>query len=417
MRQSQLFTKTRKEAPKDEASKNARLLIQAGFIEKVMAGVYSYLPLGLRVLNKVENIIREEMNSIGGQELFLTSLQDPEIWQRSGRWDDEAIDVWFKTKLANDSEIGLATTHEEPIAKLMVEHIRSYKDLPVYAYQFQTKFRNELRAKSGIMRGREFKMKDLYSFNKNEENFREFYEECAQAYARIFSRVGVGDKTYRTFASGGSFSKFSDEFQTISDAGEDIIYIDKDKNIAVNEEVYEDSVLEELDLKKENLVKEKAIEVGNIFPLGTKYAEAMDLFYNDESGEKRPVTMGSYGIGPGRLVGAVVEIFSDEKGMVWPDSIAPFKAHIILVDTENKEQSRAANQIYKELTNKNIEVLFDDRNISAGEKFADSDLIGIPHRITIGKKFLESDLIEYTERATGGSREMTEEELLSILVN
>ena len=234
MRQSQIFTKTRREAPSDEVSKNAQLLIRAGFINKEMAGVYDFLPLGLRVLNKIIGIIREEMNVIGGQELFLTTLQEPALWQKTGRWSDNTIDVWFKTKLKSGSDMGLATTHEEPLTQLMKGHISSYKDLPKYAYQFQTKFRNELRAKSGILRSREFIMKDLYSFSRNEEEFRKFYEECAAAYLKIFDRAGIGGKTYRTFASGGSFSKFSDEFQTACAAGEDTIYIHEGPKLSLN---------------------------------------------------------------------------------------------------------------------------------------------------------------------------------------
>lgn len=411
MRQSQLFTKTRKTAPKDEVSKNAELLIRAGYIHKEMAGVYAFLPLGFRVLENIKNIVREEINSIGGQEVLLTTLQAKSLWEKTDRWNDEVLDVWFKTKLKNETELGLATTHEEPITNLMVEYIRSHKDLPVYAYQFQTKFRNELRAKSGIMRGREFIMKDLYSFNKDESDFKDFYEKAADAYLRIYSRVGIGKQTYRTFASGGSFSKFSDEFQTVCDAGEDIIYIDEEKNIAVNQEVYTDEALTSLGLDKNSLVKKKSIEVGNIFPLGTRYAEALGLYFNDENGEKKPVVMGSYGIGIPRLMGTVVELLSDQKGIVWPESIAPFQLHLILVNTKDEEQKSLATDLYQKLSAHNIEVLFDDREIQAGEKFADSDLIGIPHRITIGKRALESGLFEYTDRKTGAVKEISEEEI------
>ena len=240
MRQSQLFTKTRKEAPKDEVAKNAELLIRAGYIHKEMAGAYSYLPLGLRVFKNIENIIREEMNAIGGQEITLTALQSPSLWKKTGRWADDAIDIWFKTMLKDGGELGLATTHEEPLTALMTEYVQSYKDLPRYVYQFQTKFRNEKRAKSGIMRTREFVMKDLYSFNRTEKEFRTFYEQCAVAYVRIFERAGIGEYTFRTFASGGSFSKYSDEFQTVCPAGEDTIYVNRAKKIAVNKEVYTD---------------------------------------------------------------------------------------------------------------------------------------------------------------------------------
>ena len=406
MLQSKLFTKTRKEAPSDEVSKNAKLLVRGGFIHKEIAGVYTYLPLGLRVLNKIENIIREEMNAIGGQEVLMTTLQDPEIWKKSGRWDDDKVDNWFKTKLKNGNELGVANTHEEPLAKLLIGHVNSYKDLPLYVYQIQTKFRNELRAKSGIMRGREFLMKDLYSFSKTEEEHKEFYEKTALAYKKIFERVGLGDRTYRTFASGGSFSKFSDEFQTLSDAGEDTIYIDEKKGIAVNKEVLKDDVLAELGLDKEKLVENKAIEIGNIFSLGTKFAEAEGLLFKGEDGKNNLPIMGSYGIGLGRVMGTVAEVLSDNKGLIWPESVAPFKVHLIgLTD---------AIEVYDKLKKAGIEVLYDDRDAQAGQKFADADLIGIPYRIVVSDRNKNSDKFEFTDRATGETKELTLEELITL---
>ncbi|MEX0910024.1 MAG: aminoacyl--tRNA ligase-related protein [Candidatus Paceibacterota bacterium] len=417
MRQSNIFTKTRRDAPTDEVSKNARLLLRGGFIHKELAGVYSYLPFGLRVLKKIENIIREEMNGIGGQELLLSGLQTKEPWEKSGRWNDEVVDVWFKTKLKNGTELGLATTHEEPLTNLMRDHIRSYKDLPVYPYQFQTKFRNETRAKSGIMRTREFVMKDLYSFNKNEAEFRSFYETCAQAYLRIYNRVGLGEVTYRTFASGGSFSQFSDEFQTVTEAGEDYVYVDKEKHIAINSEVYTDEVIKQLGLTKEALEKVRAIEVGNIFPLGTKFSEALGLSYQDENGENKDVYMGSYGIGPGRVMGAIVETFSHDSAIFWPESVAPFHAHILLLQTTNEELNALAEKVYEALSKAGVEVLFDDRDLGAGEKFADSDLIGIPHRIIIGKKSLETGKLEYVDRRTSSVLDVGIDELIGKLQN
>lgn len=395
MRQSDLFTKTRKEAPKDEVSKNAILLTRGGFINKEMAGVYSYLPLGLRVIDKIADIIREEMNAIGAQEVFLTSLQEKDVWEKSGRWNADVMDIWFKTELANGSEVGIANTHEEPLANLMKQHIASYKDLPKYVYQIQTKFRNELRAKSGLMRGREFLMKDMYSFTRNQEELEEFYEICVKAYLKIFSRAGLGGVTYRTFADGGSFSKFSDEFQTISEAGEDTIYIDKKKNIAVNKEVYTDEVLKELGLDKKDLEEAKAIEVGNIFKLGTKFSEAEGLEFSDEDGQNKPAVMGSYGIGLGRLMGTVVEVLSDDKGIVWPEEIAPFGVHLIAIAGGEKE----ADKLYEKLLAENAEVLYDDRqDLSAGAKFADSDLIGIPLRAVVSSKSLKAGGVEIKKR-------------------
>ena len=401
MRQSELFTKTRREAPKDEVSKNAQLLIRAGYIHKEMAGVYSYLPLGLRVLKNIENIIREEMNAIGGQEIFLTTLQDPEAWKKTGRWDD--MDVWFKTELSAGGELGLAATHEEPLTMLLREHIASYRDLPRYAYQFQTKFRNELRAKSGIMRTREFVMKDLYSFSRDEEEFRGFYEKCAGAYKRIFERVGLGDRTFRTFASGGSFSKYSDEFQTLCEAGEDTVYVHRKKGIAVNKEVYTDEVLKDLDLKKDELEEVKAIEVGNIFPLGTRFSDALDLTYNDKKGQKKLVVMGSYGIGPGRLMGTVVEVLADDKGIVWPKEVAPFPVHLISITSGNADVVAEADRLYDLLKETGIEALYDDRDVRAGEKFADADLLGIPTRLVMSEKTMSEGGVEVSLRANGSA--------------
>ena len=416
MRQSQIFTKTRREAPSDEVSKNAQLLIRAGFINKEMAGVYDFLPLGLRVLNKIIGIIREEMNAIGGQELFLTTLQEPALWQKTGRWSDDTIDVWFKTKLKSGSDMGLATTHEEPLTQLMKGHISSYKDLPKYAYQFQTKFRNELRAKSGILRSREFIMKDLYSFSRNEEEFRKFYEECAAAYLKIFDRAGIGSKTYRTFASGGSFSKFSDEFQTVCAAGEDTIYINEGRRLAVNKEVYNDATLSELGLRKEDMREERAIEVGNIFPLGTRFSEPLGLAYKNEAGESVPVFMGSYGIGPARLMGTVVESLADDKGLVWPDEIAPFAVHLVQLG-DDAEVQKEAEELYRELNGAGIEVLWDDRDARAGEKFADSDLIGIPLRVIVSQKSLAEGKFECVLRQSGTTAHRTLSELIASLIN
>ncbi|KKW06939.1 MAG: Prolyl-tRNA synthetase [Candidatus Kaiserbacteria bacterium GW2011_GWC2_49_12] len=415
MRQSHLFTKTRREAPKDEVAKNAQLLIRAGYIHKEAAGAYSFLPLGLRVFKNIERLIREEMNQIGGQEVALAALQTPALWKETGRWDDAQVDVWFKTALKDGGEIGLAPTHEEPLTALMVEHVQSYKDLPRYVYQFQTKFRNELRAKSGILRTREFVMKDLYSFSRDEKEFRAFYEECAGAYKKIFDRVGIGEHTFRTFASGGSFSKYSDEFQMLCDAGEDIIYVDRAKNIAVNKEVYTDEVLADLKLNKEELEEHKSIEVGNIFPLGTRFSEALGLSYKDEKGKKKPVIMGSYGIGPARLMGAIVEALSDEKGIIWPREVAPFAVHLVSITSGNAEVVNEAERLYELLTEHKIGVLYDDRDIRAGEKFADSDLIGIPLRMVISEKTMTEGGVEVSSRESGRTTLMPESSIVDEL--
>lgn len=398
MKVSQLFTKTRKEHPKDEVSKNAQLLIRGGYIHKEMAGVYTYLPLGLKTLNNIVQIIREEMNAIGGQEINMSALQQKESWEASGRWSDEVMDVWFKTNLTNGTELGLAPTHEEPLTAIMKNYISSYKDLPFSTYQFQVKFRNELRSKSGLMRGREFLMKDLYSFSKDKAEHDEFYEKCAQAYAKVYKRLGIGDITYRTFASGGSFSKYSDEFQTLSDVGEDKIYIHEGKNIAINEEVMNDEVLNDIGVKREELVEKTAVEVGNIFTLGTKYSEAINLQYKDENGVEKFVFMGSYGIGPSRIMGLIAEHFADDKGLVWPENIAPYKVYLCPIGDGSVVES--ADALYQELLSAGVDVLYDDRDTRAGEKFNDADLLGIPYRVVLSNKTIQEDLAEVKKRSS-----------------
>ena len=412
MKQSQLFTKTRREAPSDEVAKNAQLLVRAGYIHKEMAGVYDFLPLGLLTLNKIIAIIREEINALGGEEVFLSTLQDPAVWEKSGRWNDEAVDIWFKTRLKNGGELGLGNTHEEALTALMVNHISSYKDLPRYVYQFQNKFRNETRAKSGIIRTREFIMKDLYSFSKDSTSHCEFYEKAAAAYDKIFARVGIGDRTYRTFASGGSFSKYSHEFQTICDSGEDIIYIDKNKRLAINKEVYNDpEVYATTGIDKSCLEEAKAAESGNIFTLGTKYSEALGLVYKDAEGKDKPVFMGSYGIGPARVMGIIVEIFADDKGLVWPESVAPFAVHLVSLGKAGDEIFKTADKLYSDLVKAGVEVLYDDRDLRAGEKFAESDLLGIPKRIVVGKDAVETGIFEVVNRATGEVTKVPREKL------
>src|SRR3989339_49641 len=406
MYQSKLFTKTRKEAPKDEVSKNAQLLIRAGFINKEMAGVYSILPLGLRVINKIANIVREEMNQTGGVELQSTALQKKEVWEKTNRWDDKVVDNWFKTQLKNDTELGLAFTHEEPMSNMMTNFVSSYKDLPIYAYDIRTVFRNEARAKSGIMIGREFFWKALYSFSKDEKEHNEYYEKAKIAYKNIYNKVGLGDKTFMTFASGGTFSKYSHEFQTLSEAGEDNIFICDKCKIAVNQEIIEEqNTCPECGNK--DLRQEKAIEVGNIFSLGTKFSKPFELKYKDEKGEDQFVFMGSYGLGISRLMGTVVEVLSDDKGIVWPESLAPFKVHLLSLGKDEE-----AEKIYNQLSEKGIEVLFDDRDTRAGEKFADSDLLGIPYRVVVSGKSLEAGGVEFKKRNSEEGKIISIEELI-----
>ena len=409
MRVSNLFTKTLKDAPADEVAKNAQLLIRAGFVYKEMAGVYAYLPLGKKVLENIIQVIREEMDDIGGNEISLTALQSSEAWKATGRWDDQVLDVWFKTKLANGTELGLAPTHEEALTKLMKNYIHSYKDLPVYPYQFQIKFRNELRSKSGLMRGREFWMKDLYSFSRTQEEHDTFYEQVSAAYVRVFDRLGLGDSTFKTFASGGSFAKFSHEYQTISPVGEDLIYLDRASGIAVNEEVYTDEVLAELGLNKDTLEEVKAVEVGNTFNLSTKFSDPLELNFTDEDGTSKQVIMGSYGIGPSRLMGLIAEHFADDKGLVWPANVAPYKVYLVSIGNITDQ----ANELYEELKATGLTVLFDDRAERPGAKFADAELMGLPYRVTISERLIEQGKLELTYRNTSETELLTLDELLA----
>ncbi len=413
MKRSQLFTKTSKTVPGDEQARNAQLLIRAGFIYKVMAGVYAYTPLGLRVLEKIKQIVREEMNAVAGQELIMTNLQPRETWEPTSRWDDEVVDVWFKTKLKDDTEIGLAWSHEEAIIEMMKQHLNSYKDLPISVYQFQVKLRNELRAKSGIMRGREFIMKDMYSMAVDAKQHDEYYDSVKEAYKRVYDRLGIGKDTYVTYASGGAFTKFSHEFQTICDAGEDVIYLHRGKNIAINEEVLEESI-QELGIKREELEAVKSSEVGNIFNFGTDKSEQMDFTFTNEAGERQFVHLGSYGIGITRLMGVIVEKLADEKGMVWPKNIAPVQVYLVSVGGTDlvREHSEA---LYQGLTRAGIEVLYDDRDVRPGEKFADADLMGIPYRVVVSEKTIASDQYEVKARTADEPQLLDKESLIKMV--
>lgn len=413
MRQSQLFTKTRREAPSDEVAKNAQLLIRAGYIHKEMAGVYAYLPLGLRVIEKIKQIVREEMDVLGGAEMIMTSLQSKELWETTDRWDDKNVDVWFKSKLASGGEVGFGWSHEEPITNMMKHFIGSYRDLPAFPYQFQTKLRNELRAKSGIMRGREFLMKDMYSYTRDETAHETFYASVIEAYKRIFERVALGDRTYLTFASGGAFTQFSHEFQTIAEMGEDVIYLHKGKNIAVNKEVMTPEVLEKLGIKESELEETKAIEVGNIFNFGDVKSKQLGLSYRDENGEEKPVILGSYGLGITRLMGTLVEIFADDKGIVWPESVAPFRVHLVALVPDGVTVAYA-DALYEDLTRAGIEVLYDDRDARAGEKLADSDLLGIPTRLLVGKETIDTGKVEVVDRKSGEVKRIARDEVLTV---
>ena len=397
MRFSKTFIKTLRTAPKDETARGAQFLIRAGYVHKELAGVYDYLPLGLRVLENIKSIIRDELNHIGAQEMLLTTLQNPTPWQKTNRWDIEKMDIWFRTTLAAGGELGLAPTHEEPITNLMRTYISSYKDLPFSAYQFQTKFRNELRAKSGIMRTREFLMKDLYSFAATKEQHDQIYHQVEQAYARIYQRLGIGDDTFQTFASGGVFSKFSHEFQTLTPVGEDTIYFNADKSVVLNEEVLNDEVLAELGVTLDQLTSARAAEVGNIFTLGTKYSAPLELEFTDQAGTRQNVLMGCYGIGVSRVMGVIAEKWADDKGLVWPAAIAPFRYHLIAIGEQGTKTADALYAEHPEL------FFYDDRDLRPGEKFADAELIGLPTQIVISDKTLATSQIEVKDRRTGAT--------------
>ena len=408
MKMSQLFTRTLREAPADEVAKNAQLLIRAGFVYKEMAGAYAYLPLGLRVIEKIKQIVREEMNAIDSNELIMTGLQRKEVWEKTGRWDEKKVDVWFKSHLQDGTEVGFGWSHEEPIVEMMKHYIKSYKDLPVSLYQFQTKMRNELRAKSGIMRGREFVMKDMYSFHASKEDLDAYYDRTIEAYKRVYDRLGIGSDTYVTFASGGAFTKFSHEFQTVCDAGEDTIYLHREKNIAVNEEVIDDAI-KELGVNREELEPIKTAESGNIFNFGTQKTDEMGLYYTDHEGKQQSLWIGSYGIGITRAMGVIVEKFADEHGLVWPEAVAPFRVHLIHIG----DVTDRAQLFYDELASKGIDVLWDDRDERAGAKFADADLIGIPHRVVVSEK--NGDNFEYKKRTKTTAEILTRDELFAKL--
>jgi len=395
MRQSQLATKTLKEAPKDEQSVNAVLLTRAGFIDKLAAGVYSFLPLGLKVLRKIENIIREEMITAGGQEILMPVLHPRENWETTGRWDN--LDVLIKLKLAGEKDFVLGPTHEETVAPLAKKIIFSYKDLPLCLFQIQTKFRDEPRAKSGLLRTREFLMKDFYSFHADQKDLDEYYKKMEAVYFKIFERCGLKDKTYLTLASGGTFSKYSHEFQTVNESGEDKIFICLNcGQLAINAEI-----------KTENKTcpacsgmefeEQKAIEVGNIFKLGAKYSTPFELKFRDRDGGEKDVLMGCYGIGPARMMGTIVEVSHDEQGIIWPEPVAPFKYHLLVLG-EDSQTKKAADGLYEKLSTVGQEVLYDDRDLSPGEKFAEADLIGIPNRLVISEKTLTKDSVEIKKR-------------------
>ncbi len=414
MKRTELFTKTNKSLPADETSNNAKLLIKAGFIHKELAGVYAYLPLGLIVIEKIKKVVREEMIKIGGQELLMTNIQRKDLWQITDRWDEKQVDIWFKSRLQNKSEIGLAWSHEEPITDMMKNFISSYRDLPVSVFQFQTKLRNELRAKSGILRGREFIMKDMYTFASSDEEHEKVYKKISDSYLKIFSRLGLGPTTFLTYASGGAFTKFSHEFQTLTDAGEDDIYLDSNKKLAINKEIYNDKIAKNLGLNTKQLELVKASEVGNIFSFGQQKTRQLGLNFTDNKGQARDVILGSYGIGITRLMGVIAELFSDANGLIWPSVVAPAQVYLIAILTDNNVK-KITDTLYRDLTSAGVEVIYDDRNIRPGEMFADADLIGIPNRVVVSDKTLAKGKFEWKARQGQQSKLLNKSQLLKIL--
>jgi len=395
MKQSQLFTKLLKEAPAEEKSTNAQFLIRGGFVYKEMAGVYTYLPLGLRVLRKIENIIREEMEKIGGKEILMTVFQPKNLWEETGRWQKGiGEDVMYKCEGEGQGTVGLGPTHEEMVTDIIRHYVSSYKDLPLYVYQIQTKFRKELRAKSGLLRGREFDMKDLYSFHASQDDLKEYYKKATQAYFNVFKRCGLD--VILTEASGGDFTKdYTHEFQVLSASGEDITVYCEKGDFAQNKEIAKLSAGEKCPVCKTVLKEASSVEVGNIFPLGTKYSEAMKAYFTEKDGSKKPIVMGCYGIGPSRTMGAIVEIHHDEQGIIWPKEVAPFSVHLLSLGQNEKSE-----KLYQDLQKRGIEVLYDDReNKTAGEKFAEADLLGIPQRLVVSEKTLKDDSVELKKRA------------------
>lgn len=412
MRQSKYFLKTSKTVSEDDASTNARFLEQAGYVSKLMAGVYTFMPLGVSVLAKIEAIVREEMLSLGASEVLMPALHPKSNWEQTGRWD--GLDVLFKVESVHGYEYALGPTHEEVVTPLAMQVLSSYRDLPKAVFQIQTKFRDEARAKSGLMRGREFRMKDLYSFHATEEDLEQYYEVVSQSYRKIFTRMGL-DAVY-TEASGGTFSKYSHEFQVVVDAGEDTIYICDKCSLAKNKEVFDDGAVCTSCGGKE-FREAKASEVGNIFRLKTKFSEPFSLKFQDEKGQNSSILMGCYGIGTSRLMGVLVEKYHDEKGIVWPESVAPFAVHLVaLPGKEAGEVLSAADKLYLELTSAGVEVLYDDREgVSAGEKFADSDLLGIPKRLIVSTKTLAEGSVEFKKRSEAESRLVKLDQIREIL--
>ncbi len=409
MRYSLVFPKTQKNDPTGAESANHKLLVRAGFIDQLMAGSFTLLPLGFKVVEKIKDIIREELNKTDAQELLMPLLHPRDIWDQTGRWSDPDVkQIMYQFKDIHGKEYGLSFTHEEIVMNLLSKFVQSYKDLPIKVYHFSTKFRNEPRARSGILRGREFMMKDLYSAHVSEEDMYAYYNQVMDAYIKIFKKIGFDVKVVE--ASGGVFTdKNSHEFQVLSDVGEDTIYYCDLCDFAQNKEIFEGQEGDSCPNCKKGKVKSaKSIEVGNIFPLGTRYSEKQEVFYTDKDGKQNPLWFASYGIGPTRILGTLAEVYHDDKGLVFPKEVSPFDVSLISLGKNDRAQ-----QIHDQLESKEVEVLYDDREVGAGEKFAASDLIGIPVRLVVSEK--TGDKIEFKKRDSNDPELLTMDEVLERL--
>lgn len=409
MKQSMMFIPTLRENPKDAEALSHKLMLRGGYIKQTAAGVYTYLPLSYRIIKKIESIVREEMDALECSELLMPALQPSDLWKESGRWDAYGPEL-MRLNDRNNRDFCLGPTHEEVITFVVREYLNSYKKMPLALYQIQTKFRDEMRPRFGLMRGREFIMKDLYTFHTNDKDLDKWYDGIRDAYFRIFDRCGL--KTRLVVSDTGQMGgKESAEFMVLSEVGEDTIVYSDESDFAANYEVFELDEGAPSPDGKGKIKHAKGIEVGNIFKLGTRYSSTMNAFFIDEKQKKLPIIMGCYGLGISRVLMAVIEQYSDGNKVVWPKELTPFDVHIIPVNTKNEDQVNAANKIYKELKEAGFDCLIDDRNERAGVKFNDSDLIGIPNRIIVGKGINEGK-VEFVDHSTGVKEELLLEDVI-----
>ena len=401
---SKVFLPTLKDTPQDAEVISHQLMLRSGMIRKVTSGIYTWLPIGLKVLRKVENIVREEMDASGAQEVLMPMVQPKELWEETKRWEKMGPEL-LRIQDRHERDFCLGPTHEEVITDIIRNNIKSYKELPLNLYQIQTKFRDEVRPRYGVMRGREFLMKDSYSFNLNEESLNESYLAMKETYKKILDRLGLKFKIVKA-DSGAIGGDASEEFHVLADNGEDTIAISDSSDFAINTELLleEGDDIESLEGKpspdgKGIIQVKKGIEVGHIFQLGKVYSDAMKANVLDNDGKAKSLFMGCYGIGVSRLVAAAIEQNNDEKGIIWPESMAPFEVNIVAIGFDKDEKiAKAATDVYKELSSKGYEVILDDRKDGYGTKMKDAELIGIPINIIIGKQFVQNNEIELKHR-------------------